>query len=224
MDNSIPPLKERIKALRKSAGWNQTEFAIACKVTQGQVSLWEKGVNVPTPKVFLIFAKLAPEADKQMWMAEAGFEETAAASMVEMLQIPVLRDSAAAGTTRSIDESEIDYVLQLPKHLVRHRGKLIGLEVEGDSMSPILESGYIVLVDTATRRPESLDGKMVAARDGDGVTIKWLRRQNADMYLLVPQHTSPRHQVQVLQAHGDWSIVGEVVKWIGEPPPPPKKR
>jgi SOS-response transcriptional repressor LexA len=85
-------------------------------------------------------------------------------------------------------------------------------------MSPIIGDGYIVIIDTSRRDPKKLIERMVAAREGDGVTIKWLRSDNGT-FLLVPQHVTPRHQVRVMRADGDFSIVGEVVKWIGQPAP-----
>jgi SOS-response transcriptional repressor LexA len=139
-------------------------------------------------------------------------------------QVPVLRDAAAAGTPRAIDEGEIEYTLTFPPSLLPRGGKLFGVKIEGDSMSPFLETGYVVLIDVASRSPERLAGRMVAAREGDGLTIKWLRKQGDGVYLLVPQNTSLRHQIHIMHADGDWSIVGEVVKWIGEPPPPPKRK
>lgn len=89
-------------------------------------------------------------------------------------------------------------------------------------MSPILEPGYIVLVDTGDRDPRRLVNQMVAARADDGVTIKWLRKEK-ETYILLPNHTSLRHPVRIISPGSDSvSIVGRVVKWIGEPPLPRK--
>ena len=84
-------------------------------------------------------------------------------------------------------------------------------------MSPMLEEGYIALIDVAQKTAGKLIGRMVAAREEDGITIKWLRREG-DLYLLVPQNA--RHPIRVIKPDGDFSIVGKVVKWIGEPPNP----
>lgn len=109
-------------------------------------------------------------------------------------------------------------MLPLPRSWFRRTGELIALRITGDSMAPIIQDGYIVIIDTSKRQAKQLVEKMVAAREDDGVTIKWLRR-DGDTFLLVPQHVSPRHPVRIVQPFGDFSIVGEVVKWIGEPPP-----
>jgi SOS-response transcriptional repressor LexA len=89
-------------------------------------------------------------------------------------------------------------------------------------MAPIINDGYVIVVDAAQRDPRKLVGKMVAAREDDGVTIKWLRKDK-DAYLLVPQHVSPRIPVKIMRAEDDWGIVGVVVKWIGYPAPASEK-
>jgi SOS-response transcriptional repressor LexA len=84
-------------------------------------------------------------------------------------------------------------------------------------MAPIVLDGYIVVIDTLQRAPERLAGRMVAAREGDGVTIKWLRK-DGDTFFLEAQNISRRHQVRVLRSDGDFSIIGAVVKLIGDVP------
>jgi SOS-response transcriptional repressor LexA len=71
-------------------------------------------------------------------------------------------------------------------------------------------------VETRTASP--FNKRMVAAREGDGGTIKWLLR-DGDTWLLVPQHVTPRHQVRMVRPEIDFSIMGEVIKWIGQPSP-----
>jgi hypothetical protein len=81
-------------------------------------------------------------------------------------------------------------------------------------MSPVLESGYVAVIDTAVRDSKRLAGRMVAARDPDGVTVKWLREAEGKL-MLVAQHTSLRFQPVFLRP--GWAILGEVVLWIGSP-------
>ena len=113
--------------------------------------------------------------------------------------------------------------LTFPRRLLPPGGSIYAVKIQGDSMSPILESGHIVLIDVSHRDPARLVNRMVAARNSEGITVKWLRNGGKDVYLLVPQQPSQAHQIQVMRAEGDWSVVGEVVKWIGEPPPPKKR-
>jgi SOS-response transcriptional repressor LexA len=135
--------------------------------------------------------------------------------------VRLLKDPAAAGTPRAINEKDVDEVLPLPKSLCPNADHLVCIRVEGDSMSPILEAGYIVAIDTSQVDPRRLHGNMVAARAPDGgVTIKWLRKSGKDL-MLIPQHTSMRHQPVVLPAteeDHEWGIVGRVLWWLGTPP------
>jgi len=139
----------------------------------------------------------------------------------EAVGIPLLKDAAAAGTPRQVQEREIEEVLALPESWCPNPETIVCIKIMGDSMSPILEDGYIVAVDTAQKDHLRLYGQMVAARDPDGgVTIKWFRKVGDDE-MLIAQHTSKRHQPIILPRgsnddHG-WVIVGKVLWWIGKP-------
>lgn len=216
-----PTLAARIRQLRKSLGMNQTEFGHALAVTQVAVSNWEKeSGDTPAPKTLAVLAEMTSDPVlRAEFLERAGFREKRTSGpphQEEFRAISLLSDSAAAGTNRVVDEREIEKVLLLPREWFHRGGELFGLKVTGDSMAPIIEEGYIVVVDTSQRDPKKLVNKMVAARDGDGVTIKWLRR-DVGLYLLIPQNVSPRHQVRVLSSDSGFGIVGEVVKWIGQP-------
>lgn len=218
-----PQIADGLRAARKALGLTQTALAEALGSSQGAVTRWERKIDSPPISAFLVLAELVPEEQRAFWIELAGgspSEEEAVTS--HLRSIPVLRDAAAAGTPRIIEEKEIDYTLLFPPHLLPAGGKLVGIKVYGDSMAPILETGYVALIDIAQRQATKLVDKMVAVREGDGVTLKWLRKQE-DLYLLVPQNTSPRHPVRIMKAEGDWSIIGEVVKWIGTPRPVKRK-
>lgn len=89
-------------------------------------------------------------------------------------------------------------------------------------MEPMVLDGHVVIVDTDQNDPAHLVDEMVAARD-DGITIKWLREDEGE-YMLMPNHVSPRFPIRRLRPGGGVSIVGRVVKWIGEPPSIRKRR
>lgn len=222
--NLRPKIADGLRIARKSLGLTQAELAQVLGSSQGAITRWERQIDSPPVAVFNLLADLVPDEQRHLWIELAGGESPSHDAMTaHMRSIPILRDSAAAGTARIIDEREIDFTLLFPPRLLPAGGKLVGFKITGDSMSPILETGYVVLIDITQRDPAKLVDRMVAASNEHGVTIKWLRKQD-DIYLLVPQNTSPRHPVRVITSHGGWSIVGEVVKWIGAPPPPPKRK
>jgi SOS-response transcriptional repressor LexA len=214
-----PEIGKRIRELRKRLHLTQEGLAAHCKVHQAMVARWESGELGVPGEAIAVMAKLAGEPDKWWWLGLLGIKEDDLGSVRaegRYALVPLLKEAAAAGTGRIVTEKEIDSYLSFPKEWLPARN-VTALKVKGDSMSPIIEDGYIVLVDTSQRDPARLIGSMVAAREDGGITIKWLRKEGK-FYQLVPQHTSVRHPVRVLTADQDFGIVGRVVKWIGEPP------
>ena len=222
---SLAAMGARIRAVRLAKGMNQKDFALGFEVSQGAISNWEKGVDRPSPRNLAKLASwTANDELRDFFLSESGLADITSKNSTrdeKAVSVRLLRDAVAAGTPRALDEEQIDDILVLPRRWFPRSGELFALKVSGESMAPIIHNGYLVFVDTSKRDPKKLVERMVAAREGDGVTIKWLRR-DGDTFLLVPQHTSPLYPVRVMRAEGDFSIVGEVVKWVGQPGPPRK--
>jgi SOS-response transcriptional repressor LexA len=221
----LAALGARIRAVRQAKGLNQKLFADEFEVTQGSVSNWEKGVDRPSPKVLAKLASMTANDElREFFEVESGIRAVSGlrslreVGLENAMEVRLLKNSVAAGTPRALEENELEELLLLPRKWFPYCGEIFAVRVCGDSMSPTIESGYIVFIDTSKRDPKLLVEKMVAAREGGCVTIKWLRKDKK-VYLLVPQHTSPRYPIRIMRPEGDFSIVGEVVKWIGYPPP-----
>jgi SOS-response transcriptional repressor LexA len=215
-----PELPRRVRELREGARLTQGDIARLCDVKQPTVVRWEQGKDRPPGQALIVFGRLAGEPDKWWWFEQAGLKKEDVATTQPDAQyslVPLLKDKVAAGHGRVVNENDIDGYITFPKEWLPHSKNVTALKVSGDSMSPIIEDGYVVLIDSSQRDPRRLIGQMVAAREGDAVTIKWLRKEGK-FYQLVPQHTSVRHPVRVLTVDQDFGIVGRVVKWIGEPP------
>lgn len=239
--NSAVP--QKVRELRKRLGIFQLPFAEKLGVDQATVSKWEAGKARPTPDAFVRLASLAEGVEKLFFLEHAGLpaEFLDGKSMLPEIQeashrvvgralnldspepvwVPLLKDPVSAGNPRAIREKDVLDTIPMTRRLVPRGGQLYAFHVSGDSMAPLVNDGYIVIVDATQRDPKRLVGHMVAAREGDGVTIKWLRKDK-DTLLLVPQHISPRIPVRVMRPDDDWDIVGVVVKWIGYPAPPRK--
>ena len=203
---------------RKTVGFTQLQLAQLLGTSQATVARWEKGTDSPPGPAFAAIADLVTEDQRPFWLDLAGLPVPERQTPTHAREVPLLKDPAAAGTPRVLDENEIEAVIPFPRDWLPRGGKLYAVRVAGDSMSPILNDGYVVLIDTTQRDPKKLVEKMVAAREGDGVTIKWLRHADG-VYMLQPQHSSARHQVRVMKSESDHSIVGAVVMWIGQPVP-----
>lgn len=221
-------LGARIRAIRMAKGLNQKEFGAFFGVSQAAISNWEKGEDKPTTKILVRLAEMTADSElRNFFVQESGFTELLMnfgrldqpeKQFDDVREIRLLKDAIAAGTPRATNENEIAQILSFPKSWFPSSGELFALRIVGDSMAPVIGDGYIVIVDVSKRDPKKLVEHMVAAREGDGITIKWLRR-DGNTFLLVPQHVTPRHPVRVMRAEGSFSIVGEVIRWIGAPTP-----
>ncbi|MGI8548001.1 MAG: S24 family peptidase [Gemmatimonadaceae bacterium] len=80
--------------------------------------------------------------------------------------------AVAAGIGRELWDEQCDRWVELPKNL--SRGRYIALAVAGDSMTPYLNDGDTILVDT--RRKISNDCIVVARKPDDGYVVKYVSR------------------------------------------------
>jgi SOS-response transcriptional repressor LexA len=218
--DSRPEIAGAFRAARKSIGLSQEELACVIGGSQDAISRWERGIDSPPVSALIALTEMLPEEERAWWREQTG--QHSAKKVTEdgeqnVRLVPLLRDAIAAGSGRIVDEQEV--VAQIPflSQWLPKGGSLYALKVRGESMAPIINDGNVVIVNIRQRDPAKLVERMVCAREGDFVTVKWLRR-DGNTYLLVPQHTSPAYPVRIMRRVGDFSIVGEVVKWIGYPP------
>lgn len=243
----LPEWAGHLQALMDGERLSRKAFAAKLNITEQTVSNWLRGVKEPSPEHYFRMAKIWPQADQVPFLLKRAADKSGAfhipgldkmlgqskkpvrgarqakfgKSSSEAVTIPLLKDAAAAGTPRQLQENEIDDMLPVPGSLCPHPDAIVCIRVEGDSMSPVLEPGYIIAVDTAQTDRARLYNQMVAARDPEGgVTIKWFRKSGT-AEMLLPNHTSKRHQPVVLAppAEGEqgWTIIGKVLWWIGMP-------
>jgi len=137
----------------------------------------------------------------------------------DYIALPLLRDSAAAGEPRMIDDRQVEDMIIVRSALCPNPQETVCVKVSGDSMSPVLLDGYVVAIDTSITDRKALYKQMVAATDpSGGCTIKWLRKSGKDE-LLVPQHTAPHYDPIVITNSAEWRIIGKILWWIGFPRP-----
>ena len=131
------------------------------------------------------------------------------------VQIPVLRDEAAAGSPREINERDIDsFIAVSAKFVPKGPAAYTGIYIRGDSMEPILGDRFIVVVDHTNRDAAQLQGRMVAALVQDGVLVKWLARESrSDRIVLRSQN--PVYKDIIIEAPETGAIIGDVVFWWG---------
>lgn len=131
--------------------------------------------------------------------------------VADYVAMPLLSDRAAAGDPAAVDEREIEDVVLLSAKVIRSAGTYTALRIRGDSMAPLIPDGALIAVNHERRDPRHLEGKIVVARVGEGVTVKWLRSQHGQL-MLVPQNVAA-HGVTLLADTDD--IIGVVeCMWV----------
>lgn len=198
----------------------QLAFGATFGKTQAAVARWEAGLDEVSPGVLIKMAKLAAPDERRWFYERAGVEpDDDDAKASNLKHVPLLRDAVAAGMGRAVDESAVEEQWLMPREWFPPGSRIVALKVVGSSMAPLVQEGYIALVDISDRNVRKLIGHMVAAREGEGVTLKWLRKEGKFLQL-VPQHTSRDHPVRIIEPGGEseYGIVGRVVRWIGMPP------
>jgi SOS-response transcriptional repressor LexA len=218
-------IAKRISELLRRPGMSQELVAKQCGVDQSIVSRWISGKRTPGPDSLLGIAHMLAEEEREAWFALAGVPSMGQKEIPHKT-VPLFKGKIAAGHGREV-EGEIERELPLPKEWFAPGSKIIALKVDGDSMAPLVNSGYYVLVDVSQTEIKRLAGHMVAARATHGCTLKWLRKDSdTGFYQLIPQHVSEAYPVRTITPENqhEFGIIGRVVRWIGEPKPPKMKR
>jgi transcriptional regulator with XRE-family HTH domain len=109
------------------------------------------------------------------------------------IAIPIIEGEIAAGNPTYISEGSIqDYALIFSSCIKPttdfHRYRCVWVQKGSRSMSPVIEPGSLVCIDSYQRDPKLLEGKIVAMRDEDGgCTIRYLRLEKS--YILgIPEN------------------------------------
>lgn len=139
-------------------------------------------------------------------------------SKEETVTIPLLRNPKTLGTRNSQNPKDVEITLTLPATWFpgTETEKLKAIRLPGQ-FSPFIEGNVIALVDVSRRDPDRLLGCVVAVRTQ--TTVEPMRvRKDGSTYFLVPLHEDATHPVRVLRESGTWSILGRIMKWIGDAP------
>jgi SOS-response transcriptional repressor LexA len=230
----------RIKKLRKSLGLTQHALAQKLGVLPWAVASWEQARWEPSGEHYAHLARLAKPEEAQFFLRKLGIDREMLLSLAPepqlpeiriyttpdwkpgtedrlrfQVQIPVLRDEAAAGTPRQINERDIDSFIAVPSKFVpKGLAAYTGIYIRGDSMEPVLSDRFIVVVDHTARDPEQLRGRMVAAMVQDGVLVKWLARESQPNRIVL-RSQNKEYEDMVIESPERDPIIGDVVFWWG---------
>jgi transcriptional regulator with XRE-family HTH domain len=204
-----------LKELRLKFAFGQIEMAGLLGVDQASLARWENGARPIPVSTVLKAAEIAPPELKDMWLEAAGAVSPGPKWQrpAEVRQIPLLKDAQTVGTAKANDEDEWERTFEVPKDWLPKDGVLQAIRTPDDGMSPMIERGFVAIVDVSIRQAEQLKNTLVVCRDGEGVCIRWLRRE-LGQYVLMPLDPR-RNPMKALDTRRHYGLVGEVVLWLG---------
>lgn len=202
------------RVARLETGMTQTELGQIFEVSQDIVSRWENGATaVPVIAVRELANRVCPDSRRALLRA-AGlpeFPEDALRVKSETRKIPLLSDSNELGAPNE----RMERYLSLPSEWLPDDANVKATRFASD-ISPLFGEELIALVDTRYKDPDRLLGCIVAVRTPSGPQPMILKKDGGT-YFFISLRDDDR-SVRLLQSDGDWSIVGKVLKWIGDAP------
>lgn len=187
-----------VQQLRKAMflkGWRQVDLKNALSESDGQISSWYNGRYRPNAEKMARIAKaLGVSVDYLL-----GKEEAQTENPPKIHEVSVL-GKVAAGVPISAQEDIIGSIWT--------DKECFALKVKGDSMSPRIMDGDIVLVK---KQESAEDGDLVIAEIEGEATCKVLKRSHGSV-MLVPFNAAFAPFVYTGQEAEDLRILGKVVE------------
>ena len=116
----------------------------------------------------------------------------------------------------NLDQISTEEIIAAPSTWCPNPAETSGLLVRGSSMSPTIENGDIVAVDSSQTDPGALSGKIIVAWHGEhGLSLaRFLMVQGVQML----DSENRDYQPLVLQKDRSWRIIGKVLWWVRKAP------
>jgi SOS-response transcriptional repressor LexA len=139
----------------------------------------------------------------------------------KLVAIPLLKVVAAThgetgGHPSSLLTGPVESVIAAPREWCPNPATTSCLRVRGNSMSPLIQDGYILGVDYSQSDQILLNGKIVIAWHKDrGLTVSRLRRFDHTEVLEPENHG---YEAITLGAKQRWTILAKVLWWIAMAP------
>jgi SOS-response transcriptional repressor LexA len=157
----------------------------------------------------------------RMVSAGTGAKKNGADATLQLVAIPLLKTVAATIGEKGDDhallpDAPVESMIAAPKDWCPSPATTSCLRVRGNSMSPLIQDGYILAVDFSQNDVRAMDGKIVIAwRKDMGLSVSRLKRYDHTV-VLQPENAS--YNSITLSAKQKWKIVAKVLWWIGKAP------
>lgn len=171
----MPDFAKQLKTFRLSAHLKQKDIADVMGVTPTAVSDYESGKRTPSLDLIVLLANRYNLSISWLITAHGDMYNNVRARESHapcFIDIPVVAP-IAAGFPLSVAESEPLERLQIPASLLHLPPPYYAFRVEGESMSPYIIEGDIVILSRDWRDLD-LDGRICGFRTQDGITLKKL--------------------------------------------------
>lgn len=169
-------ISKRIKQLRSEKKLSQVQFSKQLEVSQASVSQYENGTRSPDT-AFLTKICERYEVNLNWLLTGSGpmFQELIpmdASILSDTIRLPIVAEIAAGEPCEVVLDEPLGW-LDIPKQLLHFPPPYFMFKVKGRSMEPHILNGDIVIC-SRDWRGQTLNGKIMAFRTPDGITLKRL--------------------------------------------------
>lgn len=174
-------LGSRIKGLREQHRLSQKELANILNVNGSTLSQYESDKRVPSDDIKLKIAQYFGVTTDYLLGNEETNPSNEQEEASEYIKIPVL-GLVKAGLPSDAIEEILDWE-EIPKDWLRGGKEYFALEISGDSMTPRMEAGDVIVVQKQSWCDKSGD-VMVVRVNGDEATVKKVLLQDNGILLV----------------------------------------
>ncbi|HTX41305.1 MAG TPA: LexA family transcriptional regulator [Acidobacteriaceae bacterium] len=136
---------------------------------------------------------------------------------IPLLNVTAWGDRVAPRENVTLSQSEVEEVLIAPLTWCQHPENMIAMHLSGESMSPVMQAGSILFIDTAVTERDHLHHKLAVVSHRDlGFKIgRFQRLPTSD--LMISSNT--RYLPLDVSNASKWKIFGEVLWWVSRDHP-----
>lgn len=183
---------DNIRYLRKQAGYSQQQLAMKLDIKQASVSNWESGKTLPDTKYLSKLMEVFNVSMDSLFSAEP--RRDLDSIRVIRNAVPILGNIACG--QKITPDTEPDGYSDLPDGI--HAD--FALRCKGDSMSPTLIDGDIVLIRS---QPEVENGQIAAVNINGETTLKRVYFRTDGLHLIAD---NPGYQPIFIPSYSDESV------------------
>ncbi|MEW5763606.1 MAG: S24 family peptidase [Acidobacteriota bacterium] len=132
-----------------------------------------------------------------------------------LVRIPIVSSFLALGEPVPQDRELVADWAEIIKPLVPHPAHTYGLKARGDSMAPVIQDRWLVLVDIhpdAIRPYEQLQGRPVVVRLQEGTSVKWFAARK-DAWVIHAENAQTGFKDVRIPRQVDPPVIGRVIWW-----------